>query len=112
MKFLTNIWLLLRSYPLAKVRVIEHLTSERVGEVKHLIAYRQVIEDLKLKGWSESSINGAIIQISVGFSYLFKEISFTKLFAILALLSILTLIAFVLLHKPELISQLAQYAIN
>ena len=62
------------AYPLAKARVLEHHATERVGEVKHLIAYRQIIDDLtKLKGIADADIEGAILQILIGIAYLFNK---------------------------------------
>ena len=62
------------AYPLAKARVLEHHATERVGEVKHLIAYRQIIDDLaKLKGMAEADIEGAIVQIAVALAYLLNR---------------------------------------
>ena len=71
---LANLRLLWISYPLAKARVLEHSVTTRVGEVKHLIAYRQIIADLvNLKGIAEKDIEGAVIQISVALAYLFNK---------------------------------------
>ena len=70
---LANLKLLWLAYPLAKIRVLEHATRIRVGEVKHLIAYRQIIADLIAKGIAEKDIEGAIVQIAVALAYLFNR---------------------------------------
>ena len=72
--FFAHLKLLWIAYPLAKARVLEHQATARVGEVKHLIAYRQLIDDLiKFKDIAEKDIEGAIIQIAVALAYLFNK---------------------------------------
>ena len=71
--FFSHLWLIWISYPLAVARVLEHHENERPGEVKHLIAYRQIISDLIAKGIASKDIEGAVIQIAIGLAYLFNQ---------------------------------------
>lgn len=70
MQLLSDLWLLLKAYTLAKSSVLSQSESKYAGTVRMQICYNLVRKDLLKNGIEEKDITGAIIYLAISIAYL------------------------------------------
>ena len=74
MKIISDIFLLIKSYPIARSRVMADRPEKYPGTVCHMIAYNETRTELVNRGIvKEADITGAIVMVAVGIAYLFNR---------------------------------------
>jgi hypothetical protein len=74
MKFLRDLWLLVRCYPSAKRAVTLKRDASYPGAVCHMIAYNETRTELVNRGIrEEGQITGAVVMIAVGLAYILNR---------------------------------------
>jgi hypothetical protein len=74
MKPLSDIWLLIRCYPIAKACVLKQSETDYIGSVRMQISYNEVRTNIVKAGIrSNSTIVGAVVYIAISLAYLFNK---------------------------------------
>jgi len=71
---LSNIWFLIRCYPIAKARVLSHADNQYIGPVRMQIAYNEIRTAIVKSGIrKEKEITGAVVYLAISLAYLLNK---------------------------------------
>jgi len=74
MKPLSDIWLLIRCYPIAKACVLKQSETDYIGSVRMQISYNEVRTNIVKAGIkAEDDITGAVVYLAISLAYLLNK---------------------------------------